>query len=95
MNKGAFYNQNPRTQVKGIIKSLCENNDTRESILNGVIFRRWANKILKNYMLKGYAINQKRLEYLEKTVKLIDIVNRIDERLQCLIYNFKNRTFVN
>ena len=49
---------------------------------NGVIFRRWANKILKDYMLKGYAINQRRLEYLEKTVKLIDIANRIDERLQ-------------
>ena len=49
---------------------------------NGVIFRRWANKILKEYMLKGYAINQRRLEYLEKTVKLIDIANRIDERLQ-------------
>ena len=49
---------------------------------NGVIFRRWANKILKNYMLKGYAINQKRLEYLEKNVKLIDLANRIDERLQ-------------
>lgn len=26
-------------------------------------------------MLKGYAINQKILEYLEKTVKLIDIAN--------------------
>ena len=49
---------------------------------NGVIFRRWANKILKDYMLKGYAINQRRLEYLEKTVKLIDIANRIDERLK-------------
>ena len=48
---------------------------------NGIIFRRWANKILKDYLLKGYAINQKRLEYLEKTVKLIDIANRIDERL--------------
>ena len=33
-------------------------------------------------MLKGYAVNQKRLEYLEKTVKLIDIANRIDERLE-------------
>ena len=41
-----------------------------------------ANKILKDYMLKGYAINQKRLEYLEKTIKLIDIANRIDERLE-------------
>ena len=49
---------------------------------NGVTFRRWANKILKDYMLKGYAVNKKRLEYLEKTIKLIDIANRIDERLE-------------
>lgn len=49
---------------------------------NGIIFRKWANKILKDYMLKGYAVNQKRLEYLEKTIKLIDIANRIDERLE-------------
>jgi len=45
---------------------------------NGIIFRKWANKVLKDYLLKGYAVNEKRLEYLEKTVKLIDIVNRID-----------------
>ena len=38
---------------------------------NGVIFRRWSNKILKDYMLKGYAINQRRLDYLEKVVKLM------------------------
>ena len=49
---------------------------------NGVIFRKWATRVLKDYMLKGYAINQKRLEYLEKTVKLIDIANRMDERLE-------------
>ena len=49
---------------------------------NGILFRKWANKILKDYMLKGYAVNQKRLEYLEKTVQLIDIANRIDDRLQ-------------
>lgn len=49
---------------------------------NGVIFRQWANKVLKDYIIKGYAVNQKRLEYLEKTVKLIDIANRIDERLE-------------
>ena len=48
----------------------------------GIIFRRWANKVLKDYMLKGYAVNQKRLDYLEKTIKLIDIANRIDERLE-------------
>lgn len=49
---------------------------------NGIIFRSWENKILKDYMLKGYAVNQKRLEYLEKTIKLIDIAGRIDERLE-------------
>ena len=48
----------------------------------GVAFRQWANKILKDYMLKGYAVNQKRLEYLEKTIKLIDIANRMDEKLE-------------
>ena len=48
----------------------------------GVTFRKWANKILKDYMLKGYAVNQRRLEYLEKTIKLIYIANRIDERLE-------------
>ncbi len=49
---------------------------------NGILFRKWANQILKDYMLKGYAVNQKRLEYLEKTIQLIDIANRMDERLE-------------
>lgn len=49
---------------------------------NGIIFRKWANKILKEYLLRGYVVNQKRLEYLEKTVKLIDIANRIDDELE-------------
>ena len=49
---------------------------------NGVIFRKWANKILKDYMIKGYAVNNKRLEYLEKTIKLIDIAGRIDTELK-------------
>lgn len=48
---------------------------------NGTIFRKWANKVLKDYLLKGYAVNQKRLEYLEKTVKLIDIASRIDDEI--------------
>lgn len=47
----------------------------------GIIFRKWANKVLKDYLLKGYAVNQKRLDYLEKTVKLIDIAARIDSDL--------------
>ena len=49
---------------------------------NGIVFRKWANKILKDYLIKGYAINQKRLDYLEKTVKLIYIANRTNENLE-------------
>ena len=49
---------------------------------NGVIFRKWANNVLKEYLINGYAVNKKRLEYLEKTVKLIDIANRIDTELK-------------
>ena len=48
---------------------------------NGIIFRKWATKILKDHLLKGYTVNQKRLDYLEKTVKLINIANRIDYKL--------------
>ena len=49
---------------------------------NGIIFRKWANKVLKDYLIKGYAVNQKRLDYLEKTVKLIDIAGRIEQNLR-------------
>ena len=48
---------------------------------NGIIFRKWANKVLKDYLIKGYAVNNRRLEYLEKTIKLIDIAGRIDVEL--------------
>lgn len=34
---------------------------------NATLFRRWANSVLKEYLLKGYSIN-KRLSELEKTV---------------------------
>lgn len=37
---------------------------------NGIIFRKWATSILKDYMIKGYAINQKRLDALHKTVEI-------------------------
>lgn len=40
----------------------------------GVIFRKWANKVLKDYLIQGYAINQKRLDNLGK---VIDIQNRM------------------
>ena len=44
---------------------------------NGIIFRKWATNVLREHLLKGYTVNQKRLEYLEKAVKLVDIATRI------------------
>lgn len=41
----------------------------------GTRFRQWANKVLKDYLLRGYAINR-RLEKLEKTVA--DHTEKID-----------------
>ena len=34
----------------------------------GIIFRRWANKVLKEYLIQGYSINIKRLEKLNKAI---------------------------
>ncbi len=36
----------------------------------GVEFRQWANRVLKQYIMKGYAINEKRLQALQKTVEI-------------------------
>ena len=36
----------------------------------GIAFRRWANSVLKKYVIQGYAINEKRLQALEKTVDI-------------------------
>lgn len=58
----------------------------------GTQFRRWANKVLKQYMLNGYTVNTQRLDAIEKAIvdmskdiregfkelhkSLIDIANR-------------------
>lgn len=36
----------------------------------GIAFRRWANNVLKQYIINGYAINEKRIESLQKTVDI-------------------------
>ena len=47
----------------------------------GIIFRKWATNVLRDHLLKGYTVNQRRLEYLEKSVKLIDIASRIEHEI--------------
>lgn len=53
----------------------------------GTQFRIWANQVLKDYLVQGYAINQKRLEQKEQEVKIlksgIQILSRaIEEKTQ-------------
>ena len=36
----------------------------------GIAFRRWANNVLKQYIIQGYAINEKRLAALQKTIDI-------------------------
>jgi len=58
----------------------------RVNSLRGTQFRIWANKILKDYLVKGYTLNEKRLqsqiekyETLKQSIKLID--NIIDRKM--------------
>ena len=36
----------------------------------GIAFRKWANSIIKNYIVQGYAINEKRLKALDRVVEI-------------------------
>ena len=36
----------------------------------GIAFRKWANSVLKRFILKGYALNENRLQVLRKTVDI-------------------------
>ena len=45
---------------------------------NGIRFRRWANQVLKDYMLKGYAVNQR------KIATDLQIVDRLHEQRQLI-----------
>lgn len=36
----------------------------------GILFRKLANKILKEYLIQGYSINQKRISALNKTIEI-------------------------
>jgi prophage maintenance system killer protein len=44
----------------------------------GIAFRRWASSVLRQYLIQGYAINEKRLLALEKKVKIYEIAARAE-----------------
>ena len=36
----------------------------------GILFRRWANKVLKEYLIQGYSVNERKLTSLGKTIQI-------------------------
>ncbi|MBS1651661.1 MAG: virulence protein RhuM/Fic/DOC family protein [Bacteroidetes bacterium] len=72
------------TTQHGAIKGKTQTKDTkyynldviisvgyRVNSIRGTQFRQWATQRLKDYLVKGAAINQKRLEQLQQTIQLI------------------------
>lgn len=70
----------------------------------GIAFRRWANSVLKQFILQGYAVNQKRLQTLGTVLKLmkrteekldtgqvLSVIERYAEALQ-LLDNYDHQT---
>ena len=56
----------------------------------GIKFRKWVNKILKEYLLKGYVINEERtLVTNENFLRLINKVDSLDEKVHIIENKFK------
>ncbi len=68
----------------------------RVNSVEGIKFRKWANKVLKEYLLQGYAINKERsLVTNENYVRLINKVESLDERVGNIENNYKPQEFKN
>ena len=68
----------------------------RVNSVGGIKFRRWANKVLKEYLLKGYIINEERsLVTNENYVRLINKVESLDERVSNIEKEYKPKEFKN
>ncbi len=62
----------------------------------GVLFRQWANNIIQEYLIKGYAINEERtLVTNENYVRLINKVESLDERVSNIEKEYKPKEFKN
>ena len=48
----------------------------RVKSLNGTKFRMWANKILKQYLIKGYAIDRRRLDHYDELKDVVRLMSR-------------------
>jgi len=59
----------------------------------GVEFRRWANSVLKQYILQGYTVNNNRIAQLNEVIQIMKRTeNALDSRVmhQLIRYHMKN-----
>ncbi len=48
----------------------------RVKSVNGTRFRQWANSVLKQYLIQGYAINQQRLDHYQELKDVVHLMSR-------------------
>ena len=52
----------------------------------GILFRRWANSILKEYLLKGYAVNDRHFQDIDYVTTMLDQYRNVGGQLPSSIY---------
>ena len=68
----------------------------RVNSVEGIKFRKWANEVLKEYLLRGYIINEERsLATNENYVRLINKVESLNERVNNIEKEYKPKEFKN
>jgi death-on-curing family protein len=76
---GAIKGKTQLTAVKYFNLDVVISVGYRVKSKQGTQFRQWATQRLKDYLVKGYAMNQKRLDQLQQTVELIQKGGKIED----------------
>lgn len=95
-----IFNDNELDKKSNVRKTHFANSDKKVNLYNlnvvlvvgyrvnstrGILFRKWSNRILKEYLLKGYVINENRvLVTNENYVELINKLNKIDSHVKTI-----------
>jgi death-on-curing family protein len=95
---GAIKGKEQKANVKYYNLDVIISVGYRVKSKQGTQFRQWATSRLKDYLIQGYAVNQKRLDQLQKTIELIannKDTNNLDEAkgLLEIIKNY-NKSFI-
>ena len=61
----------------------------------GIEFRKWANKVLKDYIIKGYAVNNKRIEQIGEVIRIMKRAeNQLDTKQVLSVIDKNNALFL-